>query len=206
MKNFDTVIPVLAHRIRLATSETTPCTKKDVIIGIVIKKPKPENDPILEIAEGGVTGYESFFLVEKSIVRMAYEDWTACMGTPGVWDKLVVPWTSMRIIYDYCNLWSDISDLHCRKTERGFDIVEFEDGNGVKCSLQKSSAAQQDMIWLGCDDANPRVLVPGESWQPIPMPENYLADTRMHLTREQAMNLLPLLERFVRTGEVINNE
>ena len=96
-----------------------------------------------------------------------------------------------------------------RLTGRGFKFFEFDDANGIKCSLQQSSAIHEDekgnwdnLIWLGCDDANPRQLIPGQSWQPILMPKEYIADTRMHLTREQVKELLPILKKFVKTGEI----
>jgi len=80
--------------------------------------------------------------------------------------------------------------------------IEFEDNNGVRCNLQKSSAGTQEKIWLGCEDANPRVLIHNKGWQPIDMPLEYLADTRMHLTRRQVWALLPHLIRFVLTGRI----
>jgi hypothetical protein len=54
---------------------------------------------IFEIVEGGPTGYEDFHVdgflevrKRKGITTLA---WTACMGTKGRWDKLVVPHESM---------------------------------------------------------------------------------------------------------------
>lgn len=95
--------------------------------------------------------------------------------------------------------------MELETTARGFALLKFEDDNGVACSLQKSSAASEDKIWLGCDEANPKVLVHGKGWQPIPMPAGYLATTRMHLTREQVAELLPHLQHFVDTGELTPN-
>jgi len=37
-------------------------------------------------------------------------------------------------------------------TERGFDYVEFTDRYGQVSSLQKSSIATEDCIWLGIND------------------------------------------------------
>ena len=64
------------------------------------------------------------------------------------------------------------------RTERGFDITEFTDLYGSKCSLQKSSLASQDAVWFG------------------------VFAHRMHLTRKQVADLLPYLKRFVKTGEL----
>jgi len=88
------------------------------------------------------------------------------------------------------------------KTHRGFALIEFTDRYGAKCSLQKSSLATEDAIWLGPDDADPKQLVPGEGWQPVALPENINMTTRMHLTREQVAELLPVLNHFVDTGEL----
>jgi hypothetical protein len=88
------------------------------------------------------------------------------------------------------------------QTERGFDIAEFEDRNGHKCSLQKSSIATEDCIWLGPDEADPKVLIPGKGWTPLEVPPDTLFTTRMHLNREQVKNLLPYLNRFVKTGDL----
>lgn len=96
-------------------------------------------------------------------------------------------------------------------TERGFEFVEFTDQSGVVCSLQQSSLATNEVdeitsatggnaIWLGCDDANPRVLIKGEGWKPVDMPEGYIADTRMHLTRRQVEGLIEHLQSWLETG------
>lgn len=66
-------------------------------------------------------------------------------------------------------------------TERGFNNIEFKDSYNKDCSLQKSSAASRDKIWLG------------------------IHKDRMHLDREQVAALLPYLENFVKTGELINS-
>jgi hypothetical protein len=90
--------------------------------------------------------------------------------------------------------------MRASKTSRGFEIVEFKDHYGIECSLQQSSLATERCIWLGCVDANPRVLVPGQSWQPIPMPADYLADTRMHLNVAQVRALVVRLNRWLKAG------
>jgi hypothetical protein len=92
--------------------------------------------------------------------------------------------------------------LKLEHTPRGFGIIKFTDRYGVPCSLQASSLASEAAIWFGCTDANPRVMVPGKSWQPVEMPEGYIADTRMHLTQDQVAALLPTLQHFAETGEV----
>lgn len=75
--------------------------------------------------------------------------------------------------------------LTITKTSRGFDLIEFTDRNGVVCSLQKSSAAMEDCIWLGVHDhADDR-------------------PDRMHLTRSQVAALMPHLQRFLDEGEIV---
>lgn len=88
-------------------------------------------------------------------------------------------------------------------TQRGFSLYEFFDSNGVKCSIQKSSVATYDAIWIGCNEANPRALnYGGDGWQPVELPPVTVCDTRMHLTIEQAEELIPILQQFVTTGEI----
>lgn len=92
-------------------------------------------------------------------------------------------------------------------THRGFSICEFEDFNGHKCSLQKSSLATQDAIWLGPAKAEPKILASqtsagGTGWVPYKLPDEVLLTTRMHLDRKGAAKLLIKLTRFVLTGSI----
>lgn len=92
--------------------------------------------------------------------------------------------------------------IEVKHTPRGFAVAEFKDHYGVKCSVQKSSLATENAIWIGCDEADPRVLVQGQGWKPYAVPEDVLLNTRMHLTQAEVAKLLPVLQRFVDTGEV----
>jgi hypothetical protein len=100
------------------------------------------------------------------------------------------------------------STLVDRPTSRGFSRYEFADGNGVMCSLQQSSAAERAMIWLGCNKIGLKRFSPGKGWEDIETPDEgpdgigHVANTRMHLTQEQVAALLPILQRFVDTGEI----
>lgn len=78
-----------------------------------------------------------------------------------------------------------------KTTRRGFRLFEFKDNYGANCSLQKSSLATEDCIWLGIDDDPKRHHVTGE-W----------LGQRMHLSRGQINKLLPILKKFVKTGEL----
>lgn len=92
-------------------------------------------------------------------------------------------------------------------TQRGFALVEFKDQRGIECSLQKSSIATDDCVWLGSDDIGLRRFEPGLGWSDVDLPSDprgrsYVANNRMHLNREQVSMLLPYLHRFVETGEI----
>jgi hypothetical protein len=79
--------------------------------------------------------------------------------------------------------------LDFNRTERGFLRADFADRYGAKCSIQQSSLATEDAIWLGCD-AGLHHHVTGSCL------------ARMHLTRAQVAALLPALTHFVATGEL----
>lgn len=98
-------------------------------------------------------------------------------------------------------------------TKRGFEFVRFRDHNGVECSLQQSSAIDLEaddawdspgssLIWLGCNAADPKYFVPNgnPSWRSVEMPAEYVANTRMHLNREQVQKLIAHLENWLSTG------
>lgn len=84
------------------------------------------------------------------------------------------------------------------KTSRGFDLIEFLDRYGTKCSLQKSSLAGDDAIWFGIDDPEPKMLATDAirlgieteqttGWIPYGLPEELSLTSRMHLTRAQVL-------------------
>lgn len=71
------------------------------------------------------------------------------------------------------------------QTKRGFDIAEFTDLYGLSCSIQKSSLATSDALWLGVDTNREGEATP-----------------RMHLSQDMVKELLPLLRRFAKTGDI----
>lgn len=98
-------------------------------------------------------------------------------------------------------------------TGRGFGIIKFTDHYDTECSLQKSSLASEDTIWFGVDNPDPKIMASQAlslgvetnkttGWVPYPIPEEVLLSTRMHLTRKQVKDLLPILKHFVKTGEI----
>lgn len=79
--------------------------------------------------------------------------------------------------------------LGMKKTNRGFGLAEGVDRYGKPYSIQKSSIATEDCIWLGSDG---EPLRDGDKvWS-----------SRMHLTQAMAAELIPLLQHFVDTGEL----
>ena len=88
-------------------------------------------------------------------------------------------------------------------THRGFAVFGFTDGNGEKASVQQSSAAEAPHVWLGVDELKLRRFVPGQSWSDCPLPEGDIqGNERLHLTRENVQDLIPILQRFVDTGDI----
>lgn len=87
-------------------------------------------------------------------------------------------------------------------TNRGFTIGDFVDEYGEKCSIQKSSLATKDCIWLGVNEVRPKVCVYGQGWKEIPLPEGAAISGRMHLSQKLVKELLPFLQHFAETGEL----
>lgn len=79
------------------------------------------------------------------------------------------------------------------KTIRGFARAEFVDRYGNRCSLQKSSIATEDCVWLGVD-------IPFDCFKEGRDPPKEV--TRMHLTRKGAKEIMRHLVRFIETGEL----
>lgn len=92
-------------------------------------------------------------------------------------------------------------------TERGFALHSFTDRNGITCSLQESSLATEDAIWLGATEIGLKRFEPFIGWSDVVLNSkagsvSYIANNRMHLTREQVSLLIPVLQRFVDTGKI----
>ena len=99
------------------------------------------------------------------------------------------------------------------KTERGFSYATFADGNDTLCSIQRSSIATQEAIWVGCAKPNAMIMARDAAahgveteqrggWVPYPIPDAVILDTRMHLTRKQAGQLAVVLAQFAETGTI----
>jgi hypothetical protein len=74
-----------------------------------------------------------------------------------------------------------------KPTQRGLLRGEFEDRYGKQCNIQESSLATDEAIWLGIE----AVSVDGVDY-----------DARMHLTKQQVRDLLPILRYFARNGNL----
>lgn len=100
------------------------------------------------------------------------------------------------------------TDLDIRTTQRGFVIGEFLDANNVECSIQESSAAQDEgLIWLGCSYVGLKELVPGRGWQHLDLgAREVTANTRMHLSQSNVRALLPALQHFAEHGTIPDAE
>lgn len=93
-------------------------------------------------------------------------------------------------------------------TTRGFNLLEFTDLYENPCSIQQSSIIDTPAIWLGITDATPQIMAEktpagGVGWVPYEIPDDVLLTTRMYLTQEQVKALLPVLQQFADTGELI---
>lgn len=103
-----------------------------------------------------------------------------------------------------------------KRTNRGFELIEFHDYYGAKCSLQQSSLAIYEKpgasaIWLGVDDADPKCLHGDAAalgvktdatcgWVLYPIPQEVLLTTRLLLDRKQVAALIVRLQRWLEKG------
>ena len=98
--------------------------------------------------------------------------------------------------------------MEIKKTSRGFGLLEFKDQHGTECSIQDSSLATDDCIWLGANDIGLKRFAAGLGWSDVKlvntMEDHYVANNRMHLTREQVVDLIPYLQYFVDNGQLPN--
>lgn len=81
-------------------------------------------------------------------------------------------------------------------TQRGFARGEFKGLYEKKCSIQKSSLATKDAIWLGCDEGV-HYDVAG-----LVLKEPIRCLARMHLDQDLAKELIVMLQHFVDTGDL----
>lgn len=95
--------------------------------------------------------------------------------------------------------------MKTKKTKRGFDIINFKDSYKTKCSIQQSSVGTH--IWLGSSDL---IVNVGYPWREVSKEElktkfnakEILGNNRIHLNQKQVAKLIPILQKFVDTGEI----
>ena len=109
------------------------------------------------------------------------------------------------------------------KTERGFEVNHFKDTYGLDCSIQDSSIATDDRIWLGVHNAPVKIMkkdiillrtcdiIPEDGtnkygWCTVELPEEALVESRMHLNRKQARELAEELLYFANNGYIKEHE
>jgi len=134
-----------------------------------------------------------------------FAGWIANQSIQGrTYHKLWIDYCSEKEI-DPNNVAIDESSLKRTITNRGFGYYEFFDKGKTVCTLQKSSSVI-DAIWLGAKEIGLQHFKAGEGWSKIELvstvEEHYVANNRMELTQEQVKVLLPILIKFVQTGEI----
>jgi len=101
------------------------------------------------------------------------------------------------------------------KTQRGFPYLTFKDTYGLEAKIQESSSATGSKIWFGPDEPEAKVLVRGQGWKEIDaekiVKEKYpesdvLFSSRLHLSIPQAKGLIKILEHFVESGGIPDEE
>jgi hypothetical protein len=80
--------------------------------------------------------------------------------------------------------------LKLKKTDRGFLRGEFTDLYGEECSIQESSLADREAIWLGREH------------EAIHHAAEQAPGSRMHLDRKMARKLGVMLTRFADAGKL----
>lgn len=99
--------------------------------------------------------------------------------------------------------------MKVKKTQRGFSIVNFKDQYKTECSIQKSSLMGEDCIWFGANKIGLKEFVAHKGWtdradaDEHTYEHHFVANNRMHLTRKQVAKLIPILQKFVDTGDII---
>jgi hypothetical protein len=57
-----------------------------------------------EVVQGGVTGYEGFYLEGVPLADVFARGWCVCIGTPGRWDTLYVLGAEMKRAFELLGL------------------------------------------------------------------------------------------------------
>lgn len=92
--------------------------------------------------------------------------------------------------------------MRVKKNKKGLNVIEFKDFYGEECTMEETSFTGDRTLWIGCNNANPKFFTVENGWKPVHMPEKYVANTKMHLSRKQVEKMLPHLIKFVETGHI----
>lgn len=89
---------------------------------------------------------------------------------------------------------------------RGFKVIEFKDIYENELSIQESPNDKNSLL-LNINDNNPSIMKSDpidntEEWIDYSIPEDTYVNIRIHLSKEQIKELIPILQRFVDTGEL----
>lgn len=119
---------------------------------------------------------------------------------------------------------TSMSEIKEELTSRGFRRGNFTDALGEECSIQKSSTATEERIWLGIDKPKLTAMsinvpklpsiewVPNKGstkttgWSTAVLPKDAHIFGRMELNREMCKKLGRILTRFAETGELSFDE
>ena len=85
------------------------------------------------------------------------------------------------------------------KNGRGFRYKLFKDMDENECSIAETSVEEEDCIWFGIDEPK---IVTAIGNKPVQLPEGVEVLSRMHLSREQVSQLIPILQKFADTGHL----
>lgn len=112
------------------------------------------------------------------------------------------------------------------RSNRGFEVVRFQDTYKQGCNLIESSKAVFEnkdgsvddplgWIWLGLNDVKPQIMKsdavamgmavpPGEvsGWIDYPLPKQVFLNASMHLNEEQVKGLVARLNLWLKTGSL----
>lgn len=150
--------------------------------------------PMRDVGDGVLTDDEVWVFGDTGLTSRTGEE----LGS-----DILFEWKMIEIVKD-----KQLEVVEERKTGRGFRVSSFEDANGVKCSLQRSSIAEDEgYIWLGCDELGLKRFEPYVGWSDVVLENDphgicHIANTRMHLSQSHVAALLPALTHFVETGEL----
>lgn len=98
-------------------------------------------------------------------------------------------------------------------TQRGFALIKFKDRYDHDCTIQQSSLATENALWLGIADPDPQILARDAAqfgvktdqtvgWVPYPIPEEVQISTRMHLSVQNVRDLAAVLQHWLQTGQL----